>query len=447
MNRHSAIIALTGVYLMAATQSLYAGWIRTYGTPAYEEGRSVAQTSDGGFVIGGKTAEALWLIRTNASGDTLWTRTVDNASVNCLRVTPDGGFIVAGTLNSEWIGQSLYILKTDAQGNAVWSKSFGRDYASAQSITQLTNGYLLSGSSTTSKLWVMKTDPSGDTLWTREFGYRGTGLWVAEAEDGGYIIVGSIQLAESLKDDLCILKLNPDGDSLWLKTYGSSDDYERGCDAVKTSDGGLIITGKKGASLWLLEASSAGDTLWSKDWPNACGYGVENAGDGGFVITGMTYSGLAKYDLLLLKTNAQGSQLWKRSYGGNNDEWGYSIKKCSEGGFIIAGLTRSFGAGDYDMWLIRTTASGDTSGVHEVFVGSRNWYVHSPVGKRIVLRYENCPDGFHARIFDESGRKVDGIASSQTNGVITWGEAHNPGVYFIVPDDIKALPERVVLIR
>lgn len=448
MKRISAVCALAGFVLIVIPQVLDAGWMRTYGTAAYEEGRSVAQTSDGGFVIVGKTGNSLWILRTNPQGDTLWTRTIDEASPSSVIVTSDGGYLIAGSLNSEWTGQSLYLLKTDSQGNTEWSKSHGRDVCTGQySAPTAEGGYVVVGSSTKSKLWVLKTNSSGDTLWTREFGNKGSGLWVKEAGDG-YVVIGYVQLSDSIKDDLCVLKVGSDGDTLWMKTYGLPGDYERGSDAVETSDGGFIITGKKGSSLWLLKTSSTGDTLWSYQLPNANGYGVADAGDGGVVVTGMVYSGLAKYDLLLLKTSSQGSQVWKRTYGGGDDEWGYSIKKCTQGGYIIAGLTKSIGAGDYDLWLLRTNASGDTSVVCEDPQALPDLSVISPVGQRIVLRFRNCHEGFNALVYDASGRKVDELNSSSQSGTCIWGENRAPGVYFILSESKTAMmAQKVILIR
>jgi len=76
-----------------------------------------------------------------------------------------------------------------------------------------------------------------------------------------------------------------------------------------------------------------------------------------------------------------------------------------------------------------------------------DWEVITSIGSQIVLRYQDRPDGFRASIFDASGRKVDELHSDLTQDAIEWGEDHNPGVYFIVPEGSEAPSQKVVLIR
>jgi hypothetical protein len=77
-----------------------------------------------------------------------------------------------------------------------------------------------------------------------------------------------------------------------------------------------------------------------------------------------------------------------------------------------------------------------------------NWQVLTPVGQQITLQYKDCPHGFHAEVFDAAGRKVDELKSPAQNGVLTWGEKHSPGVYFIkVESDTSGSAKKVVLMR
>ncbi|MCH8902428.1 MAG: T9SS type A sorting domain-containing protein [Bacteroidetes bacterium] len=133
-----------------------------------------------------------------------------------------------------------------------------------------------------------------------------------------------------------------------------------------TSDGGIILAGYTGTNqnydVYLVKLDSIGDTLWTRELGAGgidIAYSVKQTSDGGYIVTGLTDSyGQLNYDVFLLKVSATGGLDWSKTYGGIADEVAYSVLQTSDGGFFMAGYSESIGAGDNDVLLIKTDGSG-----------------------------------------------------------------------------------------
>ncbi|MBC8376134.1 MAG: hypothetical protein H8E26_08800 [FCB group bacterium] len=154
----------------------------------------------------------------------------------------------------------------------------------------------------------------------------------------------------------------------FIQTYGGVGP-DRGIHIIQTSDENFVIVGntstaKKGLDVYLLKIDTAGDTLWTRKFGGPGddnGWCIKETSDKGFIIAGFTNRNEASpNDVLLIKTDAHGSEEWTRQYGGPGDDMGWSIIINRDGGYTIAAQTNSFGSGDLDAYLIRTDAAGDT---------------------------------------------------------------------------------------
>lgn len=92
------------------------------------------------------------------------------------------------------------------------------------------------------------------------------------------------------------------------------------------------------------------------DWASS----VRQTSDGGYVLAGSTNSfGAGGDDFWLVKTDAQGNKEWSRTFGGSSSDLAYSVQQTSDSGYILAGYTWSFGAGSKDFWLVKTDVAGN----------------------------------------------------------------------------------------
>ncbi len=361
-------------------------WEKTFGGSGSDRGHSVQQTIEGGYIIAGSTAsfgagfDDVWLIKTDNKGDTLWTRTYGGFNLDWaqhIEQTSDSGYVVTGVTCS--MGEpngEVWLLKANKYGDTLWTRTFrGEGRGAIGKCVQQTadGGYIITGSiniysdGSTPDLWLIKIDSEGETLWTKAYGGKDWdyGNDIIEISDSGFVIVGSTSSFGSGERDVWLIRTDHNGDSLWTRTFGGTDgDY--GNSVCYASDGGYIITGSTksygsvGYDVWLIKTDTAGNMLWTRTYGGRSddgGESVKPTADEGYIISGTTQGLTSHYsDIWMIKTDADGDTLWTKRLGGSYYDVGPSIQQTTDGGFVIAGYTRSFGAGDYDVWLVRLCA-------------------------------------------------------------------------------------------
>jgi hypothetical protein len=290
--------------------------------------------------------------------------------------TRDSGFIMSGCWYPTGATYSdVYLVKTDANGNVVWNQNYGGPDSEYGYEVQQTNdgGYIVGGyvyfsSTNNGDMYLVKTNANGNLAWARVFG--GTSLdeafSVEQTADSGYILTGFTD-SFSIGRDVYLVKTDSNGLISWSNTFGGAGSNCGHC-VRKTSDGGYIIVGytdlygSGGSDIWLIKTDANGNKLWDQtfggtnnDW-GAC---VEETSDGGFIITGSTASfGAGNTDVWLIKTDSGGNKLWDQTFGGTNNDNGNSVEQTSDSGYIISGTTNSYSVGNSDAYLIKTDANG-----------------------------------------------------------------------------------------
>jgi len=373
---------------LASVASAQSSWWKTYGDSLSDIGNAVLQTAEGGYVIGGSTASFgagvtdVYLVKTNATGEEVWAEVWGDSMPdggNSVCQIADSGYVVAGYTGSYGAGgHDVWLIRTDAEGDTVWTRTYGggngeqgNSVAPTADGGYIVTGYTWSFGAGVADVYLIKTNAAGDTDWTRTYG--GTsgdeGLSVQQTVDGGYIVAGVTHSIGAGIADVYLIKTNAAGDTDWTRTYGGTSGDE-GLSVQQTVDGGYIVAGVTHsigagiADVYLIKTNAAGDTDWTRTYggtSNDEGHSVRQTADSGYIIAGYTSSfGAGSQDLYLIKTNASGDTVWTRTFGGNLRDWGNSVQPMAGGGYVIAGVTRSFGAGGQDLYLIRTDASGDT---------------------------------------------------------------------------------------
>jgi hypothetical protein len=443
---------------------------RTYGGAGDDWGQSVQQTTDGGYIIAGYTTsfgvsgKDVYLIKTDAHGDTLWTRTYGGGSDDLsysVQLTTDGGYVVAGRTYSFGAGfWDVYLLKTNASGDTLWTRTYGGASSDGGKSVQQTSdgGYLVAGYTASlgagaSDVYLIKTDANGDSQWTKAYGGWSDecGCSVRQTTDNGYVVAGYTWSFGAGYGDACLIKTDGLGDTMWTRTFGGTR-YDEGYSVLQTAESDFVLVGYTASSgagaedVYLIKTNANGDTVWTRTFGGIVadiGYSVQQTVDGGYVVGGNTWSfGGIMSGVWLIKADTHGDTLWTRTYGGNRADEGYSVQQTADGGYIITGTTTSFGAGGYDVYLIKTDSLGN--------VGVAEPKTSPPRAPALSLTCE--PNPFRTRtaislqpmadspaglaVFDASGRCVRTLTVNRApytvwDGKDDLGHALPSGTYFM----------------
>ena len=380
-------------------------WDKTFGGSGEDMGFSIIQTENGGYAVSGYTIldrekrkdtwraklgyielteekrQDFWIIKIDKSGNIEWDEVFGENGpdiANSIIRTKDGGYAVAGFIWTIYSGkQDIWIIKLGENGNKEWEKTFdGDENDVAYSIIQTKDGGYAIAASTGIKLWgevncwVIKLDAKGNMEWDNNFG--GTG-WdeiysIIQTKDGSFITTGCVWSKGAGRGDVRVAKLNKRGNLEWDKTFGGSENDETHS-IVQTEDGGYVATGftvsedTGDRDIWIIKLDKEGNKVWdrtfggtSEDWANS----IIQDKNGNYIVAGWTKSmGAGKTDVWIVKLDKRGNLIWDKTFGGSENDEAHSIIQTNDGGYAIAGWTKSKGKGNSDVWVIKLDENGN----------------------------------------------------------------------------------------
>ncbi len=412
-----AVAALLFYTLPTFSQDIL--WEKSFGGRHAEYLADAVPTADYGFILAGSSLSSksgnktsdnegdldYWIWKMDEKGDPVWQKSFGGAGTDYLqsiKLTHDGGFILAGHSNSQKSESKLantkggfdyWIIKLDAGGGQQWQLTIGgNNDEKLQSIAQTKDGgYILGGSSYSDKsgdkkensfgnidYWIVKIDKEGKIQWQKTIGgkYVDELRSIAQTGDGGYILGGYSNSPESGNKingnlglgDFWIHKLNRDGDIEWERVIGGTQD-EQLFTILQTLDGNYIVGGNsnsaatdsktvgngKGADFWLVKLLQDGTTKWQQTYD--FGYFdiltsvVENKDQtlliGGFAKSepNTKHDDGGINDYIALKVSDEGNFLWSKTIGSKGDDVLKKLIETRDGGYLLAGTSnpiRSF---------------------------------------------------------------------------------------------------------
>jgi len=370
-----------------------ATFMKNFGGRSYDEARSVVATADGGFMVAGRATGTsssntdMSVMRLDRDGNRKWEKSFgadETEEANDIIATEDGNFLVVGHSDSYGGGPGLkdmWAVKIDPEGNTIWKQQFGSNTTidEAKAATQAHGGgYILVGSSfeeTSLNLLVVKVSESGEMQWKKSFGGDASeeGNAIVKTDDG-YTIIGNTESKGAGKWDIWMLHIDKEGNKKWDATFGGGDN-ETGNAVALTSDGGYLLAGstysfaQASQDLWVVRTDAQGKELWNKNFGGVAAeeaFGLVNTADGQFVAAGFKEIwnesekkvGEDAHDIFLVKFSEKGDVVWERSFGGASEQRCFDLTVLEDGGFIGVGLIHTENTGGTDMMVLKATDSG-----------------------------------------------------------------------------------------
>jgi hypothetical protein len=270
-----------------------------------------------------------------------------------IQQTVDGGYIVTGTTILK-DSTEICVIKLDGSGEILWQKYYSKENINYGVAIYQTpdNGYMLFANITTKKkksdIYLIKINWEGLVLWDKTIGEELDDriYAVKPTKDEGFILCGQTDSFTNQKEDAFLLKMDISGNVEWQKVFGKQGtDLAKDC--IQTEDNGFAFIGSSINNQGLLQifmtkTDAQGNQIWQKSFGsknNFVGNSIVETPDKGFVLLAETDSFSLFEGIYLMKIDTFGQVLWEKYYEGSESTIGYSIEKTNSGYYMIAGAT------------------------------------------------------------------------------------------------------------
>jgi hypothetical protein len=408
MRRVLLLILYFEVCLSANAQNTFQ---KIFGESTSATAQSIQQTLDGGFIIGGESGIGNYdycLIKTDIDGNISWNKSYDSGADEdrcyCVQQTTDDGYILSGIAfyYNPFFHTYHYVIKTNTSGDISWSKFYKVSLETDGYLIRQTSdgGYILIGdtydtTNFTSDISLVKIDSVGNIVWSKAYGGidYDEAVSVQQQSDNGYIVAGNY--STSFGQEAILFKVDSVGSLLWKQSYSFPGNFTfNNLKQGSNKDFLMIGTYQPNGinfSMGVIRTDSAGNVLWSKTY----GGGIRDHAtsgdetvDKGFIISGYTASFADTMgDIYLVRIDSIGNVLWSKTFGGQYEDYSWSVLQTSDSGFILTGWTNGLGmTGVSDVYIVKTDSMGN-SGCNEFSVITNSASLQVTVGNPILNIY------------------------------------------------------------
>ncbi|MEM1134790.1 MAG: hypothetical protein AAGI07_03040 [Bacteroidota bacterium] len=379
-------------------------FIKFFGGLDNDAGAKVIELKGQGYLILGTSTESIvvgsnvqpssiMIILTNYEGVTIWEteiRGIDgDYKAGSFILTDQQEIFVSGTVpeTTSGIRTDLFMAKLNTNGDILWQKKIENPTFSESAVEMIEtndNGLVIIGNTflpngneintSTQDFYVVKTDKEGDIVWQRTYGFEEEkadyGNAVVEADNGDFIWLGTTEKNnlgnQGFNSDMRVVRSNNIGNLIWDYLFGSEGN-DFGNKAIKYFNEYLLVgaigsTQTQRSDVFLVKINNDGQEIWTQRYggdADDSAFDISPTEDGGFIITGFTFSyGNGKSDIFLIKTDFEGNLQWHTAIGGQGDDIGNSVIQTSDGGYLICGSIQF--ENNKMICLIKTDKNGRT---------------------------------------------------------------------------------------